>query len=118
MRRILKDMYGTDTGARYKDGSPVKVGDRLSIRRTERPATVRVRMNEGRIYYYATYWEFDRTYTRSLAQIQKEGFAKYVGKELERKPEIGSRLKWKPDTEGEFIFGLEEYDTAIYGKVI
>lgn len=113
-------MFGTETGYHYKDGSPVKVGDRLSIMGTEKPATVRARMNDGKLYFYATYWDCDRTYTRSLPQISTEGFVKFTGIETAKAVDVESELKtkWKPDNEGEYIFGLEEYDKAIYGNVI
>lgn len=113
-------MFGTETGYHYKDGAPVKVGDRLSIMGTEKPATVRARMNDGKLYFYATYWDCDRTYTRSLPQISAEGFARFTGKETVQTTDVESELKtkWKPDDNGEYIFGLEEYDKAIYGNVI
>lgn len=119
MRRNLDNSFGADTGWRYPDGQPVRVGDRLMLKNPERPGTVRVRLNNGKEYFYCTYMDRMKVYSRGLPAIAETGFVRYLGEQDKTEtenPDTG-KLKWKMDPEGDFIFGIEDYDVAIYGRI-
>lgn len=127
-------MFGTETGFRYKDGSPILVGDRIKVEGLDQIATVHVRMNKAKIYYYLTYYADSRGYTRPLSQIMDGEFHKDTtptwanGRAKTARPEYqppkygteSERLRRRsvhPDKNGQYILCLEDYDHAIYGNI-
>lgn len=127
-------MFGTETGFYYKDGSPILVGDRIKVEGLDRTATVHVRMNKAKIYYYLTYYADSRGYTRPLSQIMDGEFRKdttptwangraksdkpkYIPPKYDLDPDKVRRRNVHPDKNGQYILCLEDYDTAIYGNI-
>lgn len=117
MKKTLRNYFGTETGYFYPDGKPVLIGDRISIMGTDSPATIRIRMNAGSLYTYATYSELGVTYARGLPRIAEEGFGRYVDKPKECAEPI-SVPKFRESVKGEYIIGLEDYDNAIFGNAV
>lgn len=108
-------MTGEPTGHHYEDGSPVRIGDRITLRDIPVPATVRVRPNNksGAPYYYATYSVKNRTYTCGLPKIAEYGFRPWSPPRKKGWLELQMEKEGKTFS-GRVIIGLEDYDTAIY----
>lgn len=134
MRRTLKNMFGTETGLHYKDGSPILVGDRIKVEGLGQIATVHVRMNKAKIYFYLTYYANNRGYTRPLSQIMLCDFKKdttptwangrpkvtrpkFIPPQYGTDKELIRRRATHADKNGDYILCLEDYDTAIYGTI-
>lgn len=114
---ILANMIGQPTGFYYEgNGSPVLVGDKISLRDVTVPVTVRVRKNNKsqELYFYTTYTIKNRTYTQPMRRIAEVGFRPY--KRPERVGWIEQRMadEGKKPHGGKVIVGLEDYDHAIY----
>lgn len=115
MRKRLDNSYMAPTGYEFPDGDQVRVGDRLEVKGVESPGTVRVRMNGRKVYFYVTYSDKGVTKTRSLPQMETDGFKRWV-----EPASVGEPSADEEKTElgpGFYIIGLEDYDTAIYKQV-
>ncbi len=107
-------LNGQLTGYFYADGSPVRVGDRLTLEGTDHPGTVRARYGKsGNLSFYITYSEGDTLHHRSMKST------KFVPYDDLRKPAPKPRSKRLiPETgKGLCIVGLADYDTPIYVKL-
>lgn len=107
-------LRGQPTGYSYPDGTPVRVGDKLSLPETDHPGTVRARYNRcGNLAFYITYSEGDTLHHRGMKNTE------FVPYDDRRKPAPKPKdehvipLKEK----GLCIVGLMDYDTPIYVRL-
>ena len=130
MKKTLKDLFGTETGYHYPDGSPVLIGDRIRIEGIEHVGTVHARINK-KIYYYVTYCNGSQSFSRPLSRVVTEKFEK----DLTPRHSNGKPIKPKftptmyddidlvrhrlthADNGGEYLLCLEDFDTAVYGNI-
>lgn len=126
MKKTLKDLFGTETGYNYPDGSPVLIGDRVKMEGIEYVGTVHVRINK-KLYYYVTYCNGSQSFSRPLSRVVESGrFRKDLtprhsnGKPI--KPVAPPKLetvtaKRHVDKDGDYILCIEDFDNAIYGTI-
>lgn len=107
-------LRGQPTGYSYSDGSPVRVGDKLSLEGTDHPGTVRARYaKSGNLSFYITYSEGDTLHHRGMKNMEFVPYEDLRKPAPKPKEEHVIAIKEK----GLCIVGLMDYDTPIYVKL-